>query len=90
MCLTVPARRFLVMAHGTCAYKFCTLQVQTFLKRTYNRADKKFYNPATIDCWAVIIFERQQRFTQPQAADMVKTLLAALAAVGEHLQVGKP
>lgn len=77
------------MAHGTCASRSCTLQVQSFLKQAY-RADKKFFNPATIDCWAVIIFERQQRFTQAQAGDMVKTLLTALAAVGEHFQVGKP
>ncbi|KAH8105885.1 argonaute-like protein [Cristinia sonorae] len=48
----------------------------------WNMADKKFYNPAAIDSWVVVIYERQARFNQQVADDMVKNLLTACRAVG--------
>ncbi|CCA66578.1 related to argonaute-like protein-Laccaria bicolor [Serendipita indica DSM 11827] len=48
----------------------------------WNMIDKKLYRPASINRWIVIIFERQQRFSQNAADDMINGLRNATAAVG--------
>ena len=45
--------------------------------------DKKFYKAAVIEKFAVVIFEREQRFGQPQAREMTKSLIDACTQVGE-------
>ena len=45
--------------------------------------DKKFYKPATITKWVVVIYDRVQRFGEAQAKEMVKGLMDACAQVGQ-------
>lgn len=44
--------------------------------------DKKFYQPTTIKGWVVVVYERQQRFRQEAADDMIKGLLDSFKEVG--------
>jgi len=48
----------------------------------WNMADKKFFSPAVIDSWVVVIYERKARFDERSADEMVKNLLVACRAVG--------
>lgn len=45
--------------------------------------DKKFYKPAAIVKWVVVVYEREQRFGSPQAQEMIKGLMDACAQVGQ-------
>lgn len=47
------------------------------------RIDKRFYRPASIDRWIVVVYERQQRFNQQAAQDMIDGLLRSCSDVGE-------
>lgn len=46
------------------------------------RIDKRFYNPAAIDRWIVVVYERQQRFNQQSAQDMIAGLVQGCTEVG--------
>ncbi|EIN04651.1 argonaute-like protein [Punctularia strigosozonata HHB-11173 SS5] len=48
----------------------------------WNMVDKKFWNPATIKYWAVVIFERPNRFREDNAASTVRGLIEAATACG--------
>lgn len=47
-----------------------------------NRIDKKFYQPATIERWVVVIYEREQRFRRQNAEEMVAGFVSMFRAVG--------
>ncbi|EPQ59451.1 argonaute-like protein [Gloeophyllum trabeum ATCC 11539] len=44
--------------------------------------DKKFYSPASIDKWVVVVYERQQRFNANNVREMVEGFVAACRDVG--------
>ena len=44
--------------------------------------DKKFYRPVTIQSFAIVVFERPQRFPEHDANEMGKALLDACQQVG--------
>lgn len=48
----------------------------------WNMIDKKLYKPASIQRWIVVIYERQQRFSQPAAEDMINGLRKATSDMG--------
>ncbi|KAG9317400.1 argonaute-like protein [Chiua virens] len=48
----------------------------------WNMIDKRFFRPATIERWTVVIYERQQRFNQQAAQDMIDGLLRCCSDVG--------
>ncbi|EJF60851.1 Piwi-domain-containing protein [Dichomitus squalens LYAD-421 SS1] len=48
----------------------------------WNMVDKKFYRPATIKRWVVVVYEREQQFNMGTARAMVRNLLDALVAAG--------
>ena len=50
--------------------------------RVFQMVDKKFYQPSTVTGWIVIIYERQQRFSQRNAEDMVSGLMRSFEEVG--------
>lgn len=56
--------------------------VSFFAPHVTQRVDKKFYRPATIQSFAIIIFERPQRFNENNANEMGRSLLDACAQVG--------
>ena len=64
---------------------FLTNSVQNPRNGEWNMIDKKLYRPASINRWIVIIFERQQRFSQNAADDMINGLRSATTAVGASL-----
>lgn len=45
--------------------------------------EKKFYRPATIVKFVVVIFERENRFGQRQVEEMTNSLVTACTQVGE-------
>jgi eukaryotic translation initiation factor 2C len=45
--------------------------------------DKKFYSPATVENWFVVVYERPGRFEQAQVNDMVQGLIQAGRDVGK-------
>lgn len=49
------------------------------------RVDKRFYKPAAIERWVVVVYERQQRFNQAAADEMVSGLLASCRDCGIYL-----
>ena len=48
-----------------------------------NRIDKRFFRPASIERWIVVVYERQQRFNQQAAQDMIDGLLRCCRDVGK-------
>ncbi|KDQ64588.1 hypothetical protein JAAARDRAFT_116696 [Jaapia argillacea MUCL 33604] len=46
------------------------------------RVDKKFFRPANINQWAVIIYERRQRFNDNNVQDLIAGLVQACKSVG--------
>ena len=47
------------------------------------RVDKRFYKPAVIERWVVVVYERIQRFNQQNADEMTAGLLASCKDVGK-------
>lgn len=47
------------------------------------RIDKRFFKPVTIERWIVVIYERQQRFNEQSAKDMVDGMLRSFKDVGQ-------
>lgn len=48
----------------------------------WNMVDKRFFRPATIERWVIVVYERQQRFNQQAADEMTAGLLASCRDVG--------
>jgi len=55
-----------------------------------HRVDKKFYRPTSIQSFAIVVFERKQRFSENDARDMGKGLLDACRQVGIIVQDTNP
>ncbi|KAN0097521.1 Piwi domain containing protein [Tylopilus felleus] len=56
----------------------------------WNMIDKRFFRPATIERWMVVIYERQQRFNQQAAQDMIDGLLRSCRDVGMKVNDTSP
>ncbi|KAF8138405.1 argonaute-like protein [Boletus edulis] len=56
----------------------------------WNMIDKRFFRPANIDRWMVVIYERQQRFNQQAAQDMIDGLLRGCRDVGMKVNDSNP
>lgn len=56
----------------------------------FHRVDKKFYRPTVIQSFAIVVFERKQRFNEHDARDMGKNLLDACRQVGINVQDTNP
>ncbi|CCM03176.1 uncharacterized protein FIBRA_05298 [Fibroporia radiculosa] len=48
----------------------------------WNMIDKKFWSPARVDRWVVVVYERQQRFTDQHAREMIEGLRSACKQAG--------
>lgn len=55
-----------------------------------HRVDKKFYRPTTVQSFAIVVFERRQRFNENDAKEMGKNLLDACRQVGIIVQDTNP
>ncbi|GLB33868.1 putative argonaute family protein [Lyophyllum shimeji] len=51
----------------------------------WNMVDKRFFRPATITGWCVIVYEQQRRFGEGAAQDMIAGLTASFQDVGIRL-----
>ncbi|KAF5318181.1 hypothetical protein D9619_012093 [Psilocybe cf. subviscida] len=56
----------------------------------WNMTNKTFVEPATIDTWAIAIFENQQSFRPASHATLVKDFLKACGAVGIKVNTPEP
>ena len=56
----------------------------------FYRVDKKFYRPTTVQSFAIVVFERRQRFNENDAREMGKNLLDACRQVGINVQDNNP
>ncbi|KAH9943477.1 argonaute-like protein [Epithele typhae] len=56
----------------------------------WNMIDKKLYRTNPIGMWAIVIYEREQRFTPQIAQEMVAGFCSAFAAMGITLQQPRP
>ena len=54
------------------------------------RIDKRFFKAATFKFWAVVVYERQQRFRLEVAQEMVKQFVTACRDVGIMCQDENP
>ncbi|KAH7914195.1 argonaute-like protein [Hygrophoropsis aurantiaca] len=50
----------------------------------------RFWRPATVERWVVVVYERQQRFSQQAAQEMVQGLIASCQAVGMKVNDTNP
>lgn len=55
-----------------------------------HRVDKKFYRPTSIQSFAIVVFERKQRFNENDAREMGRSLLEACRQVGIIVQDTNP
>ncbi|KAJ7507898.1 argonaute-like protein [Mycena galericulata] len=51
----------------------------------WNMVDRRFFKPVSIDRWVVVIYERQGRFNESAANDMINGLCASCRDVGIKL-----
>ncbi|KAI5124926.1 hypothetical protein M0805_007353 [Coniferiporia weirii] len=56
----------------------------------WNMIDRRFYRPAEIKGWIVVVYERQQRFNQEAAQNMIDGLLSSFRDVGIACPDTKP
>ncbi|EIW82123.1 argonaute-like protein [Coniophora puteana RWD-64-598 SS2] len=56
----------------------------------WNMVDKRFHRPSVIDKWAVVIYERQTRFNEQAARDMVRDLVKSCQDVGIQVHDQNP
>src|SRR6267154_4084641 len=66
-------------ARGTCGC-CCTISLRCLRD---SRLDKRFFKPASIDRWIVVVYERQQRFNPQAAQDMIDGMLKSFRDVGQ-------
>jgi hypothetical protein len=64
----------------------CVLSVSHFS----HRVDKKFYRPTSVQSFAIVVFERRQRFNENDAREMGRNLLEACRQVGIAVQDANP
>ncbi|EGO01883.1 hypothetical protein SERLA73DRAFT_177463 [Serpula lacrymans var. lacrymans S7.3] len=57
---------------------------------SWNMVDKRFYRPASIDRWVVVVYERQARFNQQAAQEMISGLMSSCASVGINVNDTAP
>ena len=55
-----------------------------------HRVDKTVYKAAPIQSFAIVVFESRQRFTEEDAREMGKGLIAACDRVGMHVEDTNP
>ena len=55
-----------------------------------HRVDKKFYKATPIQSFAIVVFERRQRFTEDDAKEMGRSLITACGQVGMPVQDTNP
>ncbi|KAE9399799.1 argonaute-like protein [Gymnopus androsaceus JB14] len=51
----------------------------------WNMREKRFFKPVEIPRWALVVYERQQRFNSQNAADMIKGLCESAREVGINM-----
>ncbi|EIN10450.1 argonaute-like protein [Punctularia strigosozonata HHB-11173 SS5] len=56
----------------------------------WNMVDKRFFRPATIKHWAVVVFEREGRFLMQHAQETIKGLIEAAREVGMKVEDVSP
>lgn len=57
---------------------------------SWNMIDKKFYRPAEIQRWVVVIYANQSRFNNAAAQDMIAGLVQACSSVGMRVADTNP
>ena len=62
----------------------------SFVSHISHRVDKKFYKPTPIQSFAIVVFERRQRFSEADAREMGKNLITACNQVGMQVQDTNP
>ena len=55
-----------------------------------HRVDKMFYKPSEIQSFAIVVFERRQRFSEADAREMGKSLVTACNQVGMQVHDTNP
>jgi hypothetical protein len=86
--LTVVLSRSPGMGLGICGSQPCLYVVRSSF--FFPRVDKKFYRPTTIQSFAIVVFERKQRFNENDAREVGKNLLDACRQVGIIVQDTNP
>ncbi|KAJ7318340.1 hypothetical protein DFH08DRAFT_1086592 [Mycena albidolilacea] len=56
----------------------------------WNMVDKKFFKPVAIERWVVVIYERQERFNDQAAQDMITAAMLGLNRPALHLLGERP
>lgn len=56
----------------------------------WNMIDKRFYKPTVIRHWAVVVYERQQRFNEITVQELVKGFIDSCNSVGMKVLNPKP
>jgi eukaryotic translation initiation factor 2C len=56
----------------------------------WNMVDKRFYAPAAIKAWVILIYETERRFSSRDCQDMIKGFLSACDDVGIKVEVRDP
>lgn len=56
----------------------------------WNMVDKRFYAPAAIKAWVILIYESERRFSSRDCQDMIKGFLHACDDVGIKVEVRDP
>ena len=54
------------------------------------RVDRKFYKPIPIKSFAIVVFERRQRFGEDDARELGRNLITACNQVGMQVQDTNP
>ena len=75
------------MGLGICGFQPCFISSISHLT---HRVDKKFYRPTSIQSFAIVVFERKQRFNENDAREVGKNLLDACRQVGIIVQDTNP
>ena len=75
------------MGRGTCTFQMRSC----FIRFLYShRVDKKFYKPTPIQSFAIVVFERRQRFSEEDAREMGRNLITSCNQVGMTVQDTNP
>ena len=75
------------MGLGICGFQSCSI---SSISHLIHRVDKKFYRPTSIQSFAIVVFERKQRFNENDAREVGKNLLDACRQVGIIVQDTNP
>ena len=61
--------------------------LQTPCDGSWNMVGRKCYRPTTINRWAVVVYECEERFSRQAADHMVRNLVQQFAALGTPTRV---